>query len=236
MNDFLLLYNNDSLKNLNINEIELEFHFFVEKIYELIIEYYREYNSLINQNNSFINNIKYYSYEYNNLLKLQNTLKRKTTKEMLKNIKNDNKNNKYNSNNIKKLNKELEILKNINLGLISKNIKSESSKKLLKNILSIVVNKNKSALNQKEITNLNKMNIKININENKKVNQSKIISLNYLNKRKINNNIHHKNQNDKKRTSLDSTYRKSKNTLSKDKKLFESDKFKIKVKTRSIYS
>ena len=236
LNDFLLLYNNDSLKNLNINEIELEFHFFVEKIYELIIEYYREYHSLINQNNSFINNIKYYSYEYNSLLKLQNTLKRKTTKEILKNIKNDNKNNKYYSNNIKKLNKELEILKNINLGLISKNIKSESSKKLLKNILSIVVNKNKSALNQKEITNLNKINIKININENKKVNQSKIISLNYLNKRKINNNIHHKNQNDKKRTSLDSTYRKSKNTLSKDKKLFESDKFKIKVKTRSIYS
>ena len=167
-------------------------------------------------------------------MKLQNTLKRKTTKEILKNIKNDNKNNKYNSNNIKKLNKELEILKNINLGLISKNIKSESTKKLLKNILSIVVNKNKSALNQKEITNLNKINIKI--NENKKVNQSKIISLNYLNKRKINNNIHHKNQNDKKRTSLDSIYRKSKNTLSKDKKLFESDKFKIKLKTRSIYS
>ena len=167
-------------------------------------------------------------------MKLQNTLKRKITKEILKNIKNDNKNNKYYSNNIKKLNKELEILKNINLGLISKNIKSESSKKLLKNILSIVVNKNKSALNQKEITNLNKINIKI--NENKKVNQSKIISLNYLNKRKINNNIHLKNQNDKKRTSLDSTYRKSKNTLSKDKKLFESDKFKIKVKTRSIYS
>ena len=81
---------------------------------------------------------------------------------------------------------------------------------------------------------MNKINIKI--NENKKVNQSKIISLNYLNKRKINNNIHHKKENDKKRTSLDSTYRKSKNTLSKDKKLFESDKFKIKVKTRSIYS
>ena len=200
LNDFLLLYNNENIKNFNINEMELEFHFFVEKIYELIIEYYREYHSLINQNNSFINNIKYYSYEYNCLLKLQNTLKRKITKEILKN----------------------------------KNIKSESSKKLLKNILSIVVNKNKSALNQKEITNLNKINIKI--NENKKVNQSKIISLNYLNKRKINNNIHLKNQNDKKRTSLDSTYRKSKNTLSKDKKLFESDKFKIKVKIRSIYS
>ena len=238
LNDFLLLYNNDSLKNLNMNEIELEFHFLVEKIYELINEYYKEYHSLLNQNNSFINNIKYYAYKYNNLLKLQNALKGKMNKEILKNIKNenDNKSYKYYSNNIKKLNKELEILKNINLGLLNKNIKKESSKKLLKNILAIIVNKNKSALNQKQITNLNKINVKININENKKFNQNKQSPLNYLNKRKINNNIYHKNQNDNKRTTLDSAYRKSKNSTSKDKKSFENNICKIKVKTRSIYS
>ena len=236
LNDFLLLYNNDSLKNLNINEIELEFHFLVEKIYELINEYYKEYHSLLNQNNSLINNIKYYVYEYNNLLKLQNRVKRKEGKEVLINIRNDNNNDKYYSNNIKKLNKELEILKNINLGLINKNIKNESSKKLLKNILSMIVKKNKSALNQKQITNLNKINIKININENKKFNQNKISSLNYLNKRNINNNMYNKNQNDKKRASLDNINRKSKNSSSIDKKVFESNKFKIKVKTKSTYS
>lgn len=236
LNDFLLLYNIDGLSNLNINEIELEFHFLVEKIYELIIEYYKEYHSLLNQNNSFINNIKFYSYEYNNLLKLQNSLNRKIEKENINNILNDNKNEKYYSNNIKKINKELEIFKNINLGLINKNINIESSKKLLKNILSIVVNKNKSSLNQKQITNLNKINIKINVNENKKYNPNKKNSLNYLNKRKINNNMHHKNQNEKKRNSLDNINRKSKNTSSKDKKFFESDKCKIKVKARSTYS
>ena len=236
LNDFLLLYNIDGLSNLNINEIELEFHFLVEKIYELIIEYYKEYHSLLNQNNSFVNNIKFYSYEYNNLLKLQNSLNRKIEKENINNILNDNKNEKYYSNNIKKINKELEIFKNINLGLINKNINIESSKKLLKNILSIVVNKNKSSLNQKQITNLNKINIKINVNENKKYNPNKKNSLNYLNKRKINNNMHHKNQNEKKRNSLDNINRKSKNTSSKDKKFFERDKCKINVKTRSTYS
>jgi hypothetical protein len=233
-NDFLLLYNNNSLKNMNLNEIELEFHFLVEKIYELISEYYKEYHSLLKEKNSFINNIKFYVYESNNLLKLQTILKKTKNKGILKNIINENKNNKYYSNNIKKLNKELEILKNINLGLISKNIKKESSKTLLKNILSIIVNKNKSSLNQKQINNLKKINIKININENRKLNQNKNSSLNYINKRKINNNFIHKNQNEKKRTTLDNTYRRSINSSSRDKKLFENNLYKIKVKTKNI--
>ena len=83
---------------------------------------------------------------------------------------------------------------------------------------------------------MNKINIKININENKKFNQNKISSLNYLNKRNINNNMYNKNQNDKKRASLDNINRKSKNSSSIDKKVFESNKFKIKVKTKSTYS
>jgi hypothetical protein len=233
-NDFLLLYNNNSLKNMNLNEIELEFHFLVEKIYELISEYYKEYHSLLKEKNSFINNIKFYVYESNNLLKLQTILKKTKNKGILKNIINENKNNIYYSNDIKKFNKELEILKNINLGLISKNIKKESSKTLLKNILSIIVNKNKSSLNQKQINNLKKINIKININENRKLNQNKNSSLNYINKRKINNNFIHKNQNEKKRTTLDNTYRRSINSSSRDKKLFENNLYKIKVKTKNI--
>ena len=235
LNDFLLLYNNDNIKNLNLNEIELEFHFLVEKIYELINEYYTEYFSLNSENNSSINKIKLFGIEYNNLLKLDNLLRKKINKTNLKNTLKNNKNNKYYSSNIKKLNNEMNILKNINLGLINKNIKKESSKKLLKDIFLVIVNKNKSHLTEKQIANLKQVNIKININDINKTNHSKNKSMTNINKRIFNHNIYHKYQNAKKRTPLENINKKSINSKSKDissNKVFENSLHKIKVKTK----
>ena len=235
LNDFLLLYNNDNIKNLNLNEIELEFHFLVEKIYELINEYYTEYFSLNSENNSSINKIKLFGIEYNNLLKLDNLLRKKINKTNLKNTLKNNKNNKYYSSNIKKLNNEMNILKNINLGLINKNIKKESSKKLLKDIFLVIINKNKSHLTEKQIANLKQVNIKININDINKTNHSKNKSMTNINKRIFNHNIYHKYQNAKKRTPLENINKKSINSKSKDissNKVFENSLHKIKVKTK----
>ena len=235
LNDFLLLYNNDNIKNLNLNEIELEFHFLVEKIYELINEYYKEYFSLNNEKNSLVNKIKYFGIISDNLLKMENLLKKKINKINLKNTLKNNSNNKYYSDNIMKLNNEMDILKNINLGLINKNIKKESSKKLLKDIFLIIANKNKSHLTEKQIVNLKQVNIKININEINKTNQNKTKSMNYTNKRIFNHNIYHKYQNVKKKAPLENIIKKNKNSKSKDKsinKVFENSLYKIKVKTK----
>ena len=128
LNDFLLLYNKDSIKNFNINEIVLEYHFLIEKIYELMHEYYKEYYYIFNQNKSLIKNIKFYGYEYNNLLKLKIIIKNKDNVINIKkaiNINEEN-NSKYCLNDIIKITNELDILKNINMGLIDKNIKKES--------------------------------------------------------------------------------------------------------------
>ena len=235
LNDFLLLYNNDNIKNLNLNEIELEFHFLVEKIYELINEYYKEYFSLNNEKNSLVNKIKYFGIISDNLLKMENLLKKKINKINLKNTLKNNSNNKYYSDNIMKLNNEMDILKNINLGLINKNIKKESSKKLLKDIFLIIANKNKSHLTEKQIVNLKQVNIKININDINKTNQNKTKSMNYTNKRIFNHNIYHKYQNAKKKAPLENIIKKNKNSKSKDKsinKVFENSLYKIKVKTK----
>ena len=235
LNDFLLLYNNDNIKNLNLNEIELEFHFLVEKIYELINEYYKEYFSLNNEKNSLVNKIKYFGIISDNLLKMENLLKKKINKINLKNTLKNNSNNKYYSDNIMKLNNEMDILKNINLGLINKNIKKESSKKLLKDIFLIIANKNKSHLTEKQIVNLKQINIKININDINKTNQNKTKSMNYTNKRIFNHNIYHKYQNAKKKAPLENIIKKNKNSKSKDKsinKVFENSLYKIKVKTK----
>ena len=238
LNDFLLLYNNDNIKNFNNNEMELEFHFFVEKIYELINEYYKEYKYLYNQKTSLINNIKFFVYQNNNLLKQGNALKIKLNKRNAKNIfeENKNKDNKYYFNNIKKINNELDILKNINLGLINKNIKKESSKHLLKNIFSKILSKNKSHLNENQIIKLKKINIKVENNETKKCNNNKNNSLNYTNKRSINNNIYYKYQSSKKKTTSDNIYKKIKNSNSKENKMFANTLNKIKVKTKYINS
>ena len=241
LNDFLLLYNQENLKNLNINEIELEYHFLIEKIYELMNEYYKEYFYLKDQRNSLINNIKYYEHKINNFLKLGNLLKIKSNKIKAKkiiNFDNKNKDNEYYSNNIIKLNKELDILKNINIELINKNIQKESTKKLLKNLFSIIVNKNKSYLNEKQITRLKQINIKIDIN---KSNQNKSRAKNHIEKKIFNqnNNIYQKIiNNSKKRKSLDIANKKNKTSKSKEKttiKSLQNNLYKIKVKTKYAY-
>ena len=239
LNDFLLLYNSENIKNLNISEIELEFHFLVEKIYELMQEYYKEYFHLYNIKNSLINNIKFFGYEYKNLVKIRSIILIKLNKINLRNALRDDNNpeNKYYSNNIMKLNSEMDILKNINLELMNKNIKTESSKKLLKNIFSHILNKNKSHLTEKQIKKLKEINIITNINEISKQNQNKNKLSKSMNKRIFNHNIYHRYKTVKKKTSLDKESKKSKISISKDKTINKTlnnkDTYKIKVKTKS---
>ena len=240
LDDFLLLYDQDNMKNININDIKLECQFLIEKIYELMSEYCKEYFYLKNKRSSLINNIKFYEYKTSNILKLGNLLKITSNKTKIKNIMNGNnksKDNKYYSNNIIKLNKELDILKNINLILMNKNIQKESSKKLLKNLFLIIINKNKSYLNEKQIMSLKLVNIRLDIN---KQNQNINKSTNYINKTIFNqnNNIKKNIYNTKKGTPLINVNKKSNNSKSKKKannQAFQNNLYKIKVKTKYSY-
>ena len=203
-------------------------------------EYCKEYFYLKNKRSSLINNIKFYEYKTSNILKLGNLLKITSNKTKIKNIMNGNnksKDNKYYSNNIIKLNKELDILKNINLILINKNIQKESSKKLLKNLFLIIINKNKSYLNEKQIMSLKLVNIRLDIN---KQNQNINKSTNYINKTIFNqnNNIKKNIYNTKKGTPLINVNKKSNNSKSKKKannQAFQNNLYKIKVKTKYSY-
>ena len=239
LNDFLLLYNNDNIKNLDLNEIGLEFHFLIEKVYELIYEYYIEYYFLSKQNDSLINNIKYFGTEINNFLKLRSLLEKKNNKINLKNIffENKNKDDEYFSKNIKKLKNELDILKNMNLSLINKNLQKESSKKLLKNIFVNIINKNKSYLAENHISKIKQINIKIYNNEISQLNKNKNQYINNINKKAINYNIFHKYKNSKNRTNLDNKNKKMKNHKIKERsnnKIFDNNGYKIKVKTKYL--
>ena len=134
---------------------------------------------------------------------------------------------------------ELNIMKNINIGLINQNIKKESSKKLLKDIFTNIMTNNKSDLAEKQINKLKQINIRININEENKTNKNKNKQINYLNKRIFNHNASNKYQYAKKKTYSDNISKKSKrNSKSRDKnsnKLFENSIYKIKVKTKNIF-
>ena len=139
--DFLLLYNNDYVKNIKEDLLNLEIELFVEKTTELTREYHfqlfdklLEYQIERNKCNINLSNYTQINKLYNKLQSI------KLNKEIKK--KNINENNKFfikQNNNIFNTNKNEINLYNILLNYNSNN-KIENKKKL-KNILNIILNK-----------------------------------------------------------------------------------------------
>ena len=161
--DFMLLYKEDSTKNINDNDIKLEINFLIEKIYELMKEYYREYYNFDNQNNSLMGVIKYFGYRYNNLLKKVSRLKIKFNNIKIKNDLKTKKNKyKYCNKNINKIKNEINILNYINENAFIKKENKANNNKKLKNIFTYIINKNKNELKKEEKDKLkNNMNINL---------------------------------------------------------------------------
>lgn len=226
--DTMELYKKENIKFIRNNDLQLEIFFLIEKIYEIMDEYYKEYHNVNNQNKSLINIIKYYGYLYNNLFKMKNKIKIKNNKRKIKRDLN-NKNNQYYISSLNKIGYELNILNNINK--ISVN-KKELKKKEFKKFISNIILKNKNMLNEEQNNKLKKIGMNIIHDRNifDKKNNLKL-SISNSNK-KINNNKSRKNVFDNKRKkSVESTnsdlkennsYRLSKNNI----------KEKLKVRTK----
>lgn len=191
--DFILLYKEDSTKNINDNDIKLEINFLIEKIYELMKEYYREYYNFDNQNNSLMGVIKYFGYRYNNLLKKVSRLKIKFNNIKIKNDLKTKKNKyKYCNKNINKIKNEINILNYINENAFIKKENKLNNNKKLKNIFTYIIKKNKNELNREEKDKL-KINMNINLIEDRNIFQDmsnmnnyskdKTLSINSFNKR-----------------------------------------------------
>ena len=236
--DILLLYKDreNILNKINDNDIKLEILFLIEKVYEIMEEYYKEYHNFNNQNKSLINIIKYYGYKYNNLLKMENKIKIRINKNKIKSDLNNNKNKCYISN-IIKINNELKILNNINKSKIKRIDIKNNKKNELKDLLSHIIQKNENKINDEQKNKLKKIGKNIN-SDNKKYDKNKKndLFLSNSNKKMIynknkKNNIHHKRKN-----SIETPTNKKIvffNSNLKDKyRVFGNNILKIKVKSK----
>ena len=238
--DILLLYK-DKDNKIDDNDIKLEILFLIEKIYEIMDEYYKEYNNFNSQNKSLINIIKYYGYRYNNLLKMENKLKIKINKNKIKSDLNNNKNKCYISN-INKINNELKLLNNINKSNCNNKINIKNNKNELKELLSHIIqkNKNKNKVNDEQKNKLKKIGININ-NDNKNSDKNKIHDLILSNSNKkmiysnknIKSNIYHKRKNSIETSTNKKVFYFNSNIKDKNKyRVFGNNILKIKVKTK----
>ena len=182
--DFMLLYKEDSTKNINDNDIKLEINFLIEKIYELMKEYYREYYNFDNQNNSLMGVIKYFGYRYNNLLKKVSRLKIKINIIKIKNDLKTKKNKyKYYNKNINKIKNEINILNYINENAFIKKENKVNNNKKLKNIFTYIINKNKNELKKEEKDKL-KINMNINLFEDRNISNQDLSNISNYSKDK----------------------------------------------------
>ena len=138
--DFLLLYNDEYVKNIKEDLLKLEIELFVEKMTELTTEYHFQlYDKLLEYQ---IEKNKYYTNlaNFSQINKLYNKLKSIKSNYEIKNINKSNKNSLKQNNNIYKINQnEINIYKtlfNFNSNELKKN-KSE-----LKKIFNIIKEKN----------------------------------------------------------------------------------------------
>jgi len=181
---FMLLYKEDSTKNINDNDIKLEINFLIEKIYELMKEYYREYYDFDNQNTSLMGIIKYFGDRYNNLFKKVSKLKIKFNNIKIRNDLKTKKNKyKYCNKNINKIKNEINILNCINENAFIKNEKKVNNNKKLRNIFTFIINKNKSEL-KKEEKALLKKKMNINLVEDRNISIQELSNMKYYSKHK----------------------------------------------------
>ena len=177
--DFILLYNDNYVKNIQEDLFKLEIELFVEKMTGLISEYHYEINERKMENKIIEKSLKKNSEKYLNLCKLYfklNLIKKSYKKKYLRLHKNKSNIKNMNDKNFETNKKEIEIFKLIfpnNKKDSSKNILNISDKKgELKNIITSLLSKNKNVLektdlykkwldiNKKELENNNKDNIK----------------------------------------------------------------------------
>ena len=137
--DFLLLYNDNYMNNIQDDLLKLEIELFIEKMTELIQYYHNEYNNKIFEKEIIQNNYKINCGKYKDLHKL---IKKLEINQIDFEMKNFNKNNKQNNNHINTNKTEIKMLK-----VIFNEKKDNNNKNMLKNILNkIFGNKNNNSL------------------------------------------------------------------------------------------
>ena len=185
--DLFLIYNNNNENIVNDKDIKYETHFLITKIYELMNEYYKEYYIFDNQTKSLINIIKNYGNRYNYLQKQKTKLKiiiykNKIKKDIFFKV------NDLNIFNTKHFNNELTILKSINQIDINNNYIniSNNKKNKLRDILLIIIKKNKNKVSFKNDSNKKLVNKN---NNNHKKNTRRINSVGLIAKKCMNTNL-----------------------------------------------
>ena len=137
--DFLLLYNDNSMNNIQDDLLKLEIELFIEKMTELIQYYHNEYNNKIFEKEIIQNNYKINCGKYKDLHKL---IKKLEINQIDYEMKNFIKKNKQNNNHININKTEIKMFKDI-----FNDRKAINNKNMLKNILNkIFGNKNNNIL------------------------------------------------------------------------------------------
>ena len=144
--DFILLYNDNYVKNIQEDLLKLEIELFVEKMTGLTSAYHYEINEKKIENKMLENNLKEYSNNYINLCKLYsklNLIKKNYKKKYLRLLKNKTNIKDINNKNFETNKNELEIFKLIFPNKIEdknkNNINMTNKKEELKNIINILL-------------------------------------------------------------------------------------------------
>ena len=154
--DFLLLYNDDYMNNIQDDLLKLEIELFIEKMTELIQSYHNEYALKKMEKKLYLNNYNLNSSEYK---KIQKLIKKLEILKIDHEIKSKNINQSLNELKINK--EEITLFENIfhdNNGF-NNNMNKAEEKIMLKNIFNIIINKaqNKNIVNIDKLKKLNNL-------------------------------------------------------------------------------
>ena len=154
--DFLLLYNDDYMNNIQDDLLKLEIELFIEKMTELIQSYHNEYALKKMEKKLYLNNYNLNSSEYK---KSQKLIKKLEILKIDHEIKSKNINQSLNELKINK--EEITLFENIfhdNNGF-NNNMNKAEEKIMLKNIFNIIINKaqNKNIVNIDKLKKLNNL-------------------------------------------------------------------------------
>jgi len=158
--DFLLLYNNDYMNNIQEDLLKLEIELFVEKMAELIQCYHDEYNQKKMENEIIKNKLNINCKKYK---KIQKLIKRFDICKIDNEINNIKKNINCKGNNLSINKDEIGIFK-----IIFSNKNNNRDKNMLKNIFNKIIN-NKNNKNIKSLLDKDKYEILLNTSINKNI-------------------------------------------------------------------
>ena len=140
--DYILLYNEEYLQNIQEDLLKLEIELFVEKMVALIYEYHNEIQTFISENKILESDLNANMKKYFGINKLVNKLRiiKRETKNKKYN-KNKNHIDKLNCNNLNLNKNEIDIFKLLIPTKNNNKYNSICQKEMIKNIISIVLNK-----------------------------------------------------------------------------------------------